>query len=72
MADTFAVLHIDMVDLQVNTLIAEDEEILRPIAWEVMETIWLNVGEGNLWWMDAESKALTLVVSEARAISYSR
>ena len=70
--DAFGILHVDLEEQAVTVLFSDDERFLRPVAWHVMEVIWLNDGEGNLWQMDAESLEMTLTATEAWALSYSQ
>lgn len=70
--DRYSLARINMDSLEMDFLITDDDRLLRPAAWHVMETIWLNDRDGNLWRMDAESLEMTLIENDARLISYSR
>lgn len=70
--DIFSILDVSLEDLEVNVLVTDDQRFLQPVAWHVMETIWLNDDEGNLWHMDADSREMTITANDAWVISYSR
>jgi hypothetical protein len=71
-ADQYSLAKVDMESLEISFLFTEDDRLMRPMAWHVMETIWLNDRDGNLWRMDAASQALTLVATDAWVIPYSQ
>ena len=70
--DTFSVLYVDLVEQEVNVLFPDEGRFLRPVAWQVMDVIWLNDNEGNLWRMEADNLQMTLIAQEAWIIPRSR
>lgn len=71
-SDAYSVAKIDMATLEVSYLVVDDVNLLRAVAWQAPETIWLNDGDGTLWRMDAADLTLTMVAADAWAIPISR
>ncbi len=64
-ADAYSVIKVDLDSLEQTFLITDDPRLLRAVVWPIMETIWLNDTDGNLWRMDSSTLNLTLTASEA-------
>lgn len=64
-ADRYSLVRVNLADLSQTFLITKDPRLLRGALWSVMDTIWLNDSDGNLWRMVSDGSGLTLTASEA-------
>ncbi len=70
--DQYSVVKIDPVTLEMTFLTTDDDTLLRAVAWQVPETIWLNDISGALWKMDSTTLAMTMIAGNARLLPISR
>ena len=70
--DTYSVIRIDPVTLEMTTLVVDDPNLLSAVAWQAMETIWLVDRDSTLWKMDSGDLTLTMVALDVQIIGISR
>ena len=70
--DQYSVIRVNPHTLDYDFIIQDDPNLLHAAAWQSLETIWLNDGEGTLWMMDAESLVIFEVARNAWLVPVNR
>lgn len=70
--EPLSILHVDLTEQAVNVLVPDEGRFLRPVAWQVMDVIWLNDNDGTLYRMESDSLSMQLIAKEALIVPRSQ
>lgn len=70
--DVYSIIRIDLTTLALSYLIEDNVALLRAVAWQVPETIWLMDATSTLWMMNAADQTLSRVASDVSFIAISQ